>query len=95
MERKLNCWEFKNCGREKGGLMVNVLGECPVSLAMAYDGTNGGVAGGRNCWMVRDTNRLARTEACPGQSCQVCEFYRRVRHEEKSVARRELNTTVA
>jgi len=83
MERKLNCWEFKNCGREKGGLMVSVLG------------ANGGVAGGRHCWMVRNTNRLTRNEACPGQSCQVCEFYRRVRHEEKSVAQRELNTTVA
>jgi len=59
VSRKLNCWEFKNCGREKGGLMVNSIGECPVASAMQYDGMNSGVAAGR-----------------------VCEFYRRVVHEE-------------
>ena len=95
MERKLNCWEFKNCGREKGGLMVSVLGECPVSAAMGFDGTNGGLAGGRACWMVRESNRLARAQVCPGASCHACEFYRRVIHEERSAVKHQFSTTVA
>ncbi|MFQ6113174.1 MAG: two-CW domain-containing protein [bacterium] len=42
--RKLNCWEYKNCGREKGGVLAEVLGECPVSTAMKFDGLNDGIA---------------------------------------------------
>lgn len=88
MGRKLNCWEYKLCGREKGGLMVNTLGECPVTSAMQYDGVNDGIAAGRVCWVVRNSgNRLA----CPGiglrSSCHQCEFYRRVMHEEEELAR--------
>ncbi len=26
----MNCWEFKNCGREAGGKKVNEFGICPV-----------------------------------------------------------------
>lgn len=26
----MNCWEFKKCGREKGGLNVGHLGHCPA-----------------------------------------------------------------
>jgi len=95
MERLLNCWEYKNCGRERGGLMVHLLGECPVSTARAFDGTNGGIAGGRSCWMVRDSNRLTRLQICCGNSCNTCEFYRRVRHEGQPAATQELTATVA
>jgi hypothetical protein len=95
MERRLNCWEFKNCGRERGGLMVPVLGECPVSTARAFDGNNGGIAGGRSCWMVRESSRLMRLQVCSGNSCHACEFYRRVRHEEHPAVKQELSATVA
>lgn len=94
--RKLNCWEFHNCGRERGGLMVDKLGECPVSTAMNHDGANDGVAGGRVCWMVLKTqNRFAAAGLCTGVSCQSCEFYRRVQHEEKTAARRRIKSPVA
>ena len=94
--RKLNCWEFHNCGREKDGLMIDRLGECPVSTAMNYDGANDGVAGGRICWAVlKSQNRLAGAGMCTGTSCQTCEFYRRVQHEEKATARRRINSPVA
>ncbi|MCD6250454.1 MAG: hypothetical protein J7J98_09010 [candidate division Zixibacteria bacterium] len=94
--RKLNCWEFHNCGREKNGLMVDKLGECPVSTAMNHDGTNDGVAGGRVCWMAINTNnRIAGTCLCNGNSCQSCEFYRRVQHEEKAAAQHRFKTPVA
>jgi hypothetical protein len=92
--RKLNCWEFKNCGREKGGLMVEVLGECPVVTAMHLDGTNGGQAGGRSCWTVRGCgNRLARAGIGTLNGCQKCEFFRRVAHEEETTISAQLSSS--
>lgn len=76
--QKLNCWQFKNCGREKGGLLADVLGECPVSAALKYDGINDGRSAGRACWMIY---KLAAGE-CSGQACHTCEFYRRVLFEQ-------------
>ncbi len=94
--RKLNCWEFQNCGRETGGLMVETFGECPVATAMNYDGTNGGIAGGRACWMVQSNGEgLARIKICAGSPCHICKFYRRVMHEEETSAKHQLTTTVA
>ena len=83
MTPKLNCWEYKNCGREKGGLMVGVLGECPVATAMQCDGMNEGIAAGRVCWTLKNSgNRLAECGHGMGHPCHTCEFYRRVVHEE-------------
>jgi len=94
--RKLNCWEFKNCGREKGGLMAGVLGECAAATAMQFDGTNGGQAGGRVCWMISNCgNRTIRAGQGTLNNCQQCEFYRRVLHEEESVVPRQVGTEVA
>lgn len=78
MSKKLNCWEFKNCGREPGGLMADVLGECPVGSAMKYDGLNEGVGAGRACWMV--PNSVCNHKR--GASCYDCEFYKRVVFEQ-------------
>jgi len=95
-EQKLNCWEFKNCGREKGGLMVDTLGECPVASAMHCDGLNDGVAAGRACWtIVGRRNRLESTGAIAANPCHNCEFYRRVIHEEKKEARFKFETLVS
>lgn len=77
---KLNCWQFKNCGREQGGLLAHIVGECPASSTMRFDGRNGGLAGGRACWLVEKT-------PCHGSladGCHNCEFYRRVLFEEDS-----------
>lgn len=76
--QKLNCWQYKNCGREKGGLLVDELGECPVSASMKIDGYNGGRAAGRACWMVLKP----ASSPCYGKACHSCEFYRRVVFEE-------------
>ncbi len=87
MSPRLNCWEFKNCGREKGGLMVATLGECPVASAMHCDGLNNGMAAGRSCWTVNGTgHRFNRVEKVTVNSCHVCEFYKRVVNEEKHAA---------
>jgi hypothetical protein len=82
--RRLNCWEFRNCGREHGGLMVDVLGECPVANAMKFDGHNGGVAAGRACWIIPNSGcRSSMNNINSSRNCHECEFYRRVISEEK------------
>ena len=83
MSQKLNCWEFKKCGREKGGLMVDILGECPVATAMKYDGQNDGIAAGRACWMVNSGCRSFRAGVLKANCCLNCEFYKRVVFEEE------------
>jgi hypothetical protein len=85
MPRKLNCWQFKNCGREKGGIMAEKLGECPVSSTMRYDGLNDGIGAGRACWMVPSNG--CRGHGCNwwrNRQCHECEFYQRVVFEEES-----------
>jgi hypothetical protein len=84
MTRKLNCWEFRKCGREKGGLMADVLGECPVSTVMKYDGLNDGIGAGRACWIANDFRcRGVGNGPLRVISCQNCEFYKRVIFEQE------------
>ena len=84
MCKKLNCWEFTNCGREPGGIFAETEGVCPVSTAMQFDGTNDGRAGGRICWQLHHGNHLPQ----PSRhlplivTCYECAFYRRVKFEE-------------
>jgi len=40
--KKPNCWEFKQCGREPGGLLSDELGVCPASTETRLDGVHGG-----------------------------------------------------
>ena len=76
--------------------MVASLGECPAATSMNYDGTNDGVAAGRVCWMIRSSsNRLTGSNICSGISCQNCDFYRRVRYEEKASVKLQLRDTLA
>ena len=48
---EINCWEFKKCGRELGGINVSELGVCSVSTYEKVDGVHNGKNGGRCCWM--------------------------------------------
>ena len=80
MGKKINCWEYNNCGREKGGIMVPIMSECPVPTMMEFDGLNDGIGAGRACWMVNNnkcTNRIKNKT-----KCYECRFYKRVVHEE-------------
>ena len=83
MHKKLNCWEFTNCGREPGGVLADSEGVCPVSVAMQFDGVDDGRAGGRVCWKLHQTNSLGN--ACSQlrllTTCQECAFYRRLKFE--------------
>lgn len=78
--QKLNCWQFKNCGREKGGLLANNSGECPVSTMLKMDGLNDGRGAGRACWTVSKPP----SSPCYGRTCHTCDFYRRVVFEEEN-----------
>lgn len=82
---KKNCWEFKNCGREPGGVKVVELGECPAAVSEEANGLNGGVKGGRICWAVSGTfcgGKKQGTFAQKQASCMACEFYNLVTGEE-------------
>ena len=82
MSQRLNCWQFKNCGREEGGILAECIGVCPVSTSMKHDGTNGGKAAGRVCWQLPKSSPPSLTTcATRGTSCQQCAFYKRVHHE--------------
>jgi hypothetical protein len=82
---KLNCWEFKKCGREKGGAKAKELGVCPASTESRVNGTNRGKNGGRACWAISGTlcgGNVQGTFASKVGNCLKCEFYQLVGSEE-------------
>lgn len=82
---KLNCWEFKHCGRQPGGANVDKLGPCPAVTDASFEGYNGGHHGGRICWAVAGTFCGGRVQGSFAQkrlSCMDCEFYTLVESEE-------------
>jgi serine/threonine protein kinase len=86
--KKLNCWEFKNCGREQNGRNVLELGICPAALDHSFDGTNRGINGGRICWAVAGTFCDGKQQGAfytKRDSCIKCDFFQLVtRQEEES-----------
>lgn len=85
MEQKLNCWEFKKCGRYPEGEKVAELGVCPVAVAASANGTNYGKNGGRVCWAIAGTlcgGNVQGTFAQKVGNCIRCEFFKKVAWEE-------------
>ncbi len=83
--QKMNCWEFKMCGRQAGGSHVHDLGVCPVSIESKLDGIHDGRNGGRACWVVAGTycgGEVQGTFAAKYHNCEKCDFYRLIRLEE-------------
>ena len=82
---KMNCWEFKKCGRQPGGQNVAKLGICPAASEKRVDGMNNGTNGGRTCWVVSGTlcgGVIQGTFAAKIKNCNNCEFYSKVYEEE-------------
>jgi hypothetical protein len=82
---KLNCWEFKRCGRQPQGPHVKDEGLCPATLEEGLDGVHDGVNGGRACWVVGGTmckGQIQGTFAQKFKNCEQCDFYQAVRAEE-------------
>ncbi len=82
---KLNCWEFKKCGRQPGGPKAAELGICPATVEERLDGVHGGTNAGRACWVVAGTlcKGVAQgTFAQKYRNCKLCDFYEFVKKEE-------------
>lgn len=82
---KLNCWEYKKCGREPGGAKVNELGVCPAATEQRLDGVHGGQCSGRACWVVSGTYCKGEVQgqfAKKFGECMKCDFYQLVKSEE-------------
>ena len=86
---KQNCWEFKKCGREKGGVKSAELGVCSASTEVRVNSMNGGKNGGRTCWGVTGTlcgGKVQGTFATKLANCNTCEFFKLVYKEEGTAA---------
>ena len=82
---KVNCWEFKDCGREPGGKNSKELGICDAAKENGVNGKNGGNNGGRICWAVTGTLCKGKTQGVFAEklgNCVACDFYQKVLEEE-------------
>lgn len=90
----MQCWEYKNCGREPGGDRVSELGTCPAPISEIHNGINNGENGGRICWAVSGTmcgDRIEGTFAQKCGTCLCCDFMKLVRKEEGDKVRIFIN----
>ncbi len=84
---RLNCWEYKQCGREQNGKRTAELGVCPAALDISFDGINRGKNGGRVCWAIAGTfceGKLQGAFADKRNSCVKCDFFRMVNSQEEN-----------
>ena len=82
---KINCWEFKKCGRQPNGENAEKLGVCPAASEIVLNGIHDGWNAGRACWVVAGTlcnGKVQGTYAHKCRSCESCDFYQVVKHEE-------------
>ncbi len=82
---KLNCWEFKKCGRQPQGVKVREMGLCPASVQQELDDVHDGTNAGRACWIVSGTfckGQVQGTFAQKFKNCELCDFDQTVRNEE-------------
>jgi hypothetical protein len=82
---KVNCWEWKKCGRQPAGPKVAELGVCPAAVENRVHGANSGRNGGRACWAVAGTlcgGKVQGTIAAKLSNCMQCDFYQLVAREE-------------
>ena len=82
---KLNCWEFKKCGREPDGVKVHELGICPATTEFRLDGIHEGENSGRACWTIAGSmcgGRVQGSFAHKYGNCVICDFFKKVKEEE-------------
>jgi hypothetical protein len=83
--KKMNCWEYKKCGREPGGIKVHELGVCPASSEERLDGTHSGKNAGRACWIIAGSmcgGKVQGTFAQKYGNCVICDFFNKIKQEE-------------
>ncbi len=82
---KMNCWEYKKCGRQPGGERAKELGICPVTTHKELAGVHGGSHAGRACWVVAGSlcgGRIQGSYAQKLTNCWRCDFMNTVKKEE-------------
>lgn len=82
---KLDCWEYKGCGREPGGANVPEMGPCSAATEARLHGRNDGTMGGRACWVIPET--LCNGVVCASfdekyPHCRKCDFFELVQQEQ-------------
>lgn len=85
MNSKINCWEFKKCGRQAGGELSIEFGVCSAYTDQSLDGIHGGKNAGRSCWVVAGTfcgGEVQGMEAQNQCTCWTCDFFQLVKKEE-------------
>jgi CheY-like chemotaxis protein len=85
--KKVNCWEFKHCGRAFGEKNALELGVCPASMDIKFNGVHSGLNAGRACWYVAGTfceGEIRGTFAQQIRNCEKCDFHDQVKKEEYS-----------
>ncbi len=83
----VNCWDYKNCGRQPQGGKTKELGICPASQETRLNSANGGTNAGRACWVVAGTFCGGEPQGTYVQkinNCSECDFYQHVREKEGS-----------
>jgi len=91
---KQNCWDFKNCGREPGGIKADKEGVCPAAVERTFDTFNHGINAGRACWLVAGTfcnDEVSGTFAEKIDTCRNCNFYKKIQADELSFGFEEDN----
>lgn len=86
MEKKQNCWEYMKCELGPGGKNVAEKGLCPAATNENLNGINGGINGGRTCWVVSETlcnDTCQKDFVSKCMLCMNCEFYINTYREEK------------
>lgn len=84
-----NCWEFKQCGRQPGGLKTKELGVCPAATDKRANQVNHGSNAGRCCWAVAGTLCKGEVQGAFAHkigNCAKCDFFDHVAREEGSGA---------
>ncbi|MBU0482161.1 MAG: hypothetical protein KKG47_13780 [Proteobacteria bacterium] len=92
--RKLNCWEYHQCGRGPGQVEVSGLAGCPVGSETSTNAMNEGTMGGRVCWAIGGSfcsGEKQGTFASKIINCQDCDFYKLV-HEEQGQYSESINS---
>jgi hypothetical protein len=85
--RASNCWEYKHCGRGRGGRRAPGEKICPAAIATDANGVNRGINGGRVCWAIAGTlcgGRQQGNYAAKLETCLKCDFCKLVLAEEQT-----------
>jgi hypothetical protein len=85
VEKKLNYWEYWECGRETNGKNASNFGVCPSVVEDNWHDTNNGKNDGRYCWKIAGTMCVGTVKGLIARqinSCSQCPIFKTVLKEE-------------